>query len=58
VTIKTWLGTAIQDAERRNLPDLRSLLETLARSTAALRSAEWNEDATGEFERLKAQDAR
>jgi hypothetical protein len=48
MTIKTWLDTAIQDAERRNLPGLRPLLETLARSTSALRSADWNFDATGE----------
>jgi len=48
MTIKTWLEAAIQDAERRNLTGLRSLLETLARSTSALRSADWNFDATGE----------
>jgi hypothetical protein len=48
VTIKIWLDNAIQDAERRGLPALRPLLEALARSTAALRSADWNCDATGE----------
>ena len=48
MTIKMWLETAIQDAERRNLTGLRPLLETLARSTSALRSADWNFDATGE----------
>ena len=48
VTIKTWLDNAIQDAERRGLAALRPLLEALARSTAALRSADWNCDATGE----------
>jgi hypothetical protein len=48
VTIKTWLDNAIQDAERRGLPGLRPLLEALARSTSALRSADWNFDATGE----------
>ena len=50
MTIKTWLDSAIQDAERRGLPALRPLLEALARSTAALRTAEWNDDATGEYE--------
>jgi hypothetical protein len=48
VTIKTWLDHAVQDAERRGLPTLRPLLEALARSTSALRSADWNFDATGE----------
>jgi hypothetical protein len=53
-----WLDTAIQDAERRNLPQLRALLETLARSTSALRAADWNEDATGELEADREPDAR
>ena len=48
MTIKTWLETAIQDAERKNLAALRPMLESLARSTSALRSADWNFDATGE----------
>lgn len=48
MTVKTWLDTAAQDAERRGLPALRPLLEALARSTAALRAADWNADATGE----------
>jgi hypothetical protein len=52
VTIKVWLDNAIQDAERRGLPHLRPLLEVLARSTSALRSAEWNDDATGEPESM------
>src|SRR5919204_531191 len=37
MTIKTWLENANQDAERRGIPDLKPLLEALARSTAALR---------------------
>lgn len=48
MTIKTWLENAVHDAERRGLPGLRPLLETLARSTSALRSADWNADATGD----------
>jgi glutamate formiminotransferase len=47
MTIKVWLEMAAQDAERRGLPSLRPLLESLARSTSALRSAEWNPDAGG-----------
>ncbi len=58
MTIKTWLDNAIQDAERRGLPGLRPLLETFARSTSALRSADWNADATGEPIRPSTQDAR
>jgi hypothetical protein len=50
VTIKSWLDAATQDADRRGLPPLKSLLETLARATAALRTADWNFDATGEFD--------
>ncbi len=38
--INAWLTAAIADAERRGLGDLRPLLETLARSTTALREAE------------------
>lgn len=58
LTIKTWLDSAVQDAERRGLGTLRPLLETLARSTSALRSADWNDDATGQLERVHPADAR
>jgi len=58
MTIKIWLHNAVRDAERRNLPQLRVLLETLARSTSALRAADWNQDATGEFEANREPDAR
>ena len=54
MTIKTWLENAIQDAERRGLPGLRPLLEALARSTSALRTADWNFDATGPSAALRA----
>jgi hypothetical protein len=50
MTIKTWLESASQDAERRGLPDLKPLLEALARSTATLRTADWNFDATGQLD--------
>ena len=48
MTVKAWLDGAVQDAERRGLTALRPLLETLARATSALRSADWNADAAGE----------
>jgi hypothetical protein len=38
--VDAWLKAASHDAERRGLPELRPLLETLARSTAALREAD------------------
>ena len=50
MTIKTWLDISSQDAERRSLPAVKPLLEALARATATLRTADWNFDATGEFD--------
>ena len=47
MTVKTWLENATNDAERRGLPALRPLLETLALATSGLRTADWNADATG-----------
>jgi hypothetical protein len=38
--VDAWLKAASHDAEKRGLPELRPLLETLARSTAALREAD------------------
>jgi len=40
MTIEAWLKAACEDAERRGLAELKPLLETLARSTAALREAD------------------
>ena len=40
MTVETWLAAAVADAETRGLPELKPLLETLAKSTAALRRAE------------------
>ena len=36
--IETWLSAAKADADRRGLPALKPLLETLAASTRALRA--------------------
>lgn len=38
--VDAWLQAAVADAERRGLPELKPLLETLARSLAGLRQAE------------------
>ncbi|MDA1183866.1 MAG: hypothetical protein O2930_04365 [Acidobacteria bacterium] len=43
----SWLEDAVRDADRKGLPDLRPLLESLARATTALRSADWNLAAAG-----------
>jgi hypothetical protein len=38
--VEAWLRAAIEDAERRGLPELKPMLEALARSTAALRAVD------------------
>lgn len=43
MTIDTWLQNAIADAERRGLPELKPILETLAKATGALRTADFNQ---------------
>jgi hypothetical protein len=47
MTIASWLEAAIADAEKRGLPELKPLLEALARTTQALRAADFNDDASG-----------
>jgi hypothetical protein len=47
MTIESWLQAAIADAERRGLPELKPILEALARSSRALRAADFNDDAAG-----------
>lgn len=39
-TVEDWLRAAVEDAERRGLPELKPLLEALARSTTGLRAAD------------------
>ena len=45
MTIDAWLKAAIADAERRGLPELKTLLEGLAVATTALRNAGFGEAA-------------
>jgi len=40
MTVADWLACAAADADRRGLPALKPLLETLARSMQALRDAD------------------
>jgi hypothetical protein len=39
MTVRDWLKSATDDAERRGLPALKPLLEAIAKSTEALRKA-------------------
>lgn len=48
MTLTDWLAYALTDIERRNLQQLRPVLEGLARATASLRQASWNADASGQ----------
>jgi hypothetical protein len=48
MTIESWLAAAVADAERRGLPELKPILETLARAARAAR---------GRFQRRRERDA-
>ena len=48
MTIDHWLDAVRADADRRGLPDLKPLLEAVARMTRALRAADFNERADGD----------
>lgn len=52
MTIEDWLRSACDEADRRGLPQLKPLLETLARSTERLRAAD--RDARSEREATRA----
>jgi hypothetical protein len=52
------LEKALQDAERRNLPALKPLLDALARSMSTLRTADWNEDVGGSVRDTRPADDR
>jgi hypothetical protein len=39
MTLESWLASAIADAQKRGLPELKAMLEALAKSTAILRQA-------------------
>lgn len=45
MTVAQWLALAKADAEQRGLPDLVPALEGLAKATAQLRAADWNDAA-------------
>jgi hypothetical protein len=43
--LSAWLDAALADADRRGLRNLKPLLDALAAAAAALRAADWNDDA-------------
>lgn len=45
MTLDEWFAVATADADRRSLPDLKPVLTGLKNAAAALRAAEWNDDA-------------
>lgn len=47
MNLETWLQSAIADAQKRGLPELKALLEGLANATRALRGAGYIEPAHG-----------
>ena len=44
MTVAEWLKMARADAERRGGPELIAALDGLAKATATLRAADWNDD--------------
>jgi hypothetical protein len=58
MTITAWLEKSLQDAERRNLPALKPLLEALARSMSDLRAADWNDDIAANVRDTPSLDVR
>jgi hypothetical protein len=47
MTVEAWLEATLADSERRQLPELKPLLEALAQATRSLRAAEFNCDPAG-----------
>jgi hypothetical protein len=46
--IDAWLQSAVADAEQRGLPELKPLLEALAKAVAAVRAADFNVNASSD----------
>lgn len=40
--VQAWLSSAEADADRRDRPELKTLLRQFARLTTTLRAADWN----------------
>ncbi len=50
MTLDHWLAAARADAERRALPELLPLLESLRTTLARLRAADWNDSMAGQID--------
>jgi len=48
MNIDAWLQCAVADAERRGLPELKPLLEALAKTVAVVRAADFNVNASSD----------
>jgi len=48
MNVDAWLQGAVADAERRGLPELKPLLEALAKSVTAVRAADFNVNASSD----------
>ena len=48
MNVDAWLQGAVADAERRGLPELKPLLEALAKSVTAVRTADFNVNASSD----------
>ena len=48
MTVENWLQSAVADAERRGLPELKPLLEALAKAVVAVRAADFNVNASSD----------
>jgi hypothetical protein len=47
MTPADWLAAATADIEKRQLVELRPILDSLAHGMTTLRAADWNDDASG-----------
>jgi hypothetical protein len=56
MTVAEWLALAKADAEQRGLLDMIPVLEGLAKATAQLRAADWNDPSTPAAALLDAAD--
>jgi hypothetical protein len=48
MTVEQWLKDSCADADRRGLPELKPLLESLVAPTLTVRAADWNDLAMSE----------
>jgi hypothetical protein len=48
MNVDAWLQGAVADAERRGLPELKPLLEALAKAVVAVRAADFNVNASSD----------